>query len=131
MGVVERAEGSECCLAQCHVFQCEQNKSICEVAAGAECTFATGECYVCRVPTCYCVCLCLLVPELEPEPAWWLAGWSQWHLGSLAGEPCYYQSLVTHRRDQKCIRLYSSFQISVADGSSDIRRLVIKEVLFR
>lgn len=34
-------------------------------------------------------------------------------LGSLAGEPCYYQSSVTHRHDQKCIRRHSSFQVFI------------------
>lgn len=47
VGVVDRAEGGERCLALCHIFQREENKSICEVATGAECTFATGACYVC------------------------------------------------------------------------------------
>lgn len=31
-------------------------------------------------------------------------------LGSLAGEPCYYRSLVTHRHHQQCIRIWSNFQ---------------------
>lgn len=61
VGLVKRAEGSECCLAKCHLFQCKENKSICEVATGAECTFATG---VWWVPTCsgeyalMVVCVC-------------------------------------------------------------------------
>lgn len=42
MGVVEKTESGECCLAQRRIFQREENKSICEVATGAECTFATG-----------------------------------------------------------------------------------------
>lgn len=80
--MVERAKGGECYLAQCHIFQGEENKSICEVATGAECTFAAGASYVLRV----CVCVFL------PEPAWWLAGLLDFSgicaLGSLcSGEP--------------------------------------------
>lgn len=61
-------------VAPCHNFQCEENKAICEVATGPECTFATGVCCVSpRAAVSECVCL--------PEPHWWLAGGSWWHLG--------------------------------------------------
>lgn len=36
-------------------------------------------------------------------------------LGSLASELCYYQSLVTRRHEQKCIRKYSSLQNPFTD----------------
>ena len=66
--------GGECCLAPCHVFQREENKSICEVATGAECTFAAGVCYVCSVPTCYCGCARVCVSR--SRFGGWLAGFS-------------------------------------------------------
>lgn len=84
VGVVERAEGGECCSAPCHTFQCEQNKSICEVATGAECTFATGVCCVSpRASVCerVYVCMCVCVSAGATLVAAWLAGWSHWHLG--------------------------------------------------
>lgn len=119
VGVVERAEGGECCSAPCHTFQCEQNKSICEVATGAECTFATGVCCVSpRASVCervyVCVCVC------RSHFGGCLAGWLVslafgLSLGSLAGELCYYQSLVTRRHEQKCIRKYSSLQNPFTD----------------
>lgn len=59
VGVVERDEGGKGFSAPCHTFQCEENKSICEVATGADCTFATGVCCVSPCASiCACVCAC-------------------------------------------------------------------------
>lgn len=72
-----------------------------------------------------CVCVCVL------EPLWWLTGWPLWYLGSLAAEPCYYQSLVTHRHNHKCIIAHSSIQnvftdLDVSSNSLGFTRHVAK-----
>lgn len=102
VGVVDGAEGV-CCMALRHSFQCEENKSICEVATGAECTFAVGAC--CESP-CACLCFCVGATMVT---GWLASAVFGLPLGSLASKLCYYQSLVTHRHDHKCITVYSSF----------------------
>lgn len=71
------------CVALCHTFQCEENKSICEVATGAECTFTVGACcewlHVC---VCVCVLVCVCVCVCWSLYGDWLAGlcgiWPAW-----------------------------------------------------
>lgn len=61
--MVQKKEAGECILALCYFFQHEENKSICEVTMGPECTFSPGACGESPRGHVYeFVCICGLLP---------------------------------------------------------------------